>query len=72
MKIQEKIQKGQQAQEPQGAHRLGASGAGAIDRRVRRQEWAQDDAARHAEGKSPRGRLELRVLPQAAKDERHG
>ena len=72
MKIQEKIQKGQQAKEPQGAHRLGASGAGAIDRRARRQDWAQDDAARHAEGQSPRGRLELRVLQENAKEEHHG
>ena len=72
MKIQEKIQKGQQAKEPQGAYRLGASGAGAIDRRARRQEWAQDDAARQAVGKAPRGRLELRVIQENAKDEHHG
>ena len=36
MKIQEKIQKGEQAKAPQGAHRLGAPGDGAIDRRARR------------------------------------
>ena len=72
MKIQEKIQKGQQAKEPQGAHRLGAQGKGAIDRRARRQAWAQDDDARRAEGKPPRGVLELRVLPGTAKEEHHG
>ena len=60
MKIQEKIKNGEQAKEPQGAHRLGAPGAGAIDRRTRREAWAQDDAARQREGKRPRGVLELR------------
>jgi NADH-quinone oxidoreductase subunit B len=72
MKIQEKIQKGQQAKEPQGAHRVGASGAGAIDRRARREAWAQDDAARRAEGKPPRGQIQFRVLPQTTEEEHHG
>ena len=36
MKIQERIKNGEQAKEPQGAHRVGAQGAGAIDRRARR------------------------------------
>ena len=72
MKIQERIQKGQQAKEPQGAHRLGAPGAGAIDRRARRQAWAEDDAARRAEGKPPRGLVHFRVLPQTPEEEHHG
>jgi hypothetical protein len=72
MKIQERIKKGEQAKQPQGADRLGAPGAGAIDRRARRQAWEQDDAARAREGKRPRGVLELRVLPEDARDEHHG
>ena len=72
MKIQERIKKGEQAKEPQGAHRVGAQGAGAIDRRARRDAWASDDAARRDEGKPPRGVLALRVLPQTTKEEHHG
>jgi NADH:ubiquinone oxidoreductase subunit B-like Fe-S oxidoreductase len=73
MKIQDRIKKSEQAKEPQGAYRLGAPGAGAIDRRARRQEWEKDDAERKREGKPPRGVLELRVLPQEeAGDEHHG
>jgi NADH-quinone oxidoreductase subunit B len=68
MKIQEKIQKGEQARVPQGEHRLGASGAGAIDRRERRTAWAKDDAGQAAAGKEPRGKLHLRVLPQAEEE----
>jgi NADH:ubiquinone oxidoreductase subunit B-like Fe-S oxidoreductase len=64
MKIQEKIQKGDQAKAPQGAHRLGAPGDGAIDRRARRDAWAEDDGQRAAQGLAPRGKLALRVLPQ--------
>jgi NADH-quinone oxidoreductase subunit B len=64
MKIQEKIATGAQAKAPQGAHRLGASGDGAIDRRARRHAWAQDDDERAKQGLPPRGKLELRVLPQ--------
>jgi NADH-quinone oxidoreductase subunit B len=64
MKIQEKIQKGEQAKGPQGAARVGAPGEGAIDRRARRAAWARDDAERAAQGLPPRGVLELRVLPQ--------
>ena len=55
MKIQERITNGEQAKAPQGAHRLGASGEGAIDRRERRVAWQRDDAARAAHS--------LRVLP---------
>ncbi len=72
MKIQERIKKGEQAKEPQGAHRVGAQGAGAIDRRARRDAWAKDDDARRDEGKPPRGVLALRVLPQTTKEEHHG
>jgi len=57
MKIQEKIERGAQARAPQGAHRLGAPGDGAIDRRERRQAWARDDAERARQGLSPRGVL---------------
>jgi NADH ubiquinone oxidoreductase, 20 Kd subunit len=68
MKIQEKIQKGQQAKEPQGKARIGAPGDGAIDRRARRAAWAKDDAERAAQGHAPRGVLQLRVLPQTDDD----
>jgi len=71
MKIQEKIQKGEQAKRPQGEHRVGASGDGAIDRRARRQFWARDDQERAKQGLPPRGVLELRVLPQE-ESEHHG
>jgi NADH-quinone oxidoreductase subunit B len=64
MKIQEKISKGLQEKAPQGAHRLGASGAGSIDRRARRAAWSKDDGERAAKGLPPRGVLQLRVLPQ--------
>jgi NADH-quinone oxidoreductase subunit B len=74
MKIQEKIQKGEQAKSAQRAHNLGQPGEGAIDRRERRRAWAEDDARRAAEGRPPRGVLSLRVIQQpAAKTEaRHG
>jgi NADH-quinone oxidoreductase subunit B len=39
MKIQERIQKGEHAKEPQQARKLGAPGDGAIDRRSRRAFW---------------------------------
>jgi NADH-quinone oxidoreductase subunit B len=71
MKIQERIQKGEQQKEPQGESRLGASGEGAIDRRARRAAWAEDDAERLKQGLPPRGVLELRVLP-ADKNPSHG
>ena len=70
MKIQERIKAGEQAKEPQGESRLGAAGAGAIDRRTRREEWAKDDAARAAKGAAPRGLLSLRVI-QEPKEESH-
>jgi NADH-quinone oxidoreductase subunit B len=71
MKIQERIQKGEQAKAPQGAHRLGVPGDGAIDRRERRLFWAKDDAERAKQGLPPRGRLELRVLPQQDEANEH-
>jgi len=71
MKIQELIQKGEQAKAPQGADRLGAPGDGAIDRRARRQEWARDDAERLERGLPPRGVIALRVLPDAPDEDVH-
>ncbi len=74
MKIQEQIQAGQQPQRPQGAHRVGAAGAGAVDRRERRSAWAQDDREQAAKGLPPRGVLQLRVLPNEAdtRERHHG
>jgi NADH-quinone oxidoreductase subunit B len=71
MKIQERIQKGEQAKVPQGAHRVGASGEGVYDRRQRRAAWAKDDAARAAQGLPPRGVISFRVLPQEADSGKH-
>jgi NADH-quinone oxidoreductase subunit B len=62
MKIQERIQKGEQTKAPQGAHRLGAYGDGVTDRKARRAAWARDDAARAERGLAPRGVLPLRVV----------
>jgi len=72
MKIQERIQKGEQAKAPQGAHRLGASGDGAIDRRARRLAWAEDDARRLEQGHPPRGLIALRVIPDEPSGGHHG
>jgi NADH-quinone oxidoreductase subunit B len=55
MKIQERIEKGEQQKLPQGAHRLGISGEGARDRRARREAWAREDAERAAAGRPARG-----------------
>jgi hypothetical protein len=72
MKIQERIKTGEQTKQPQGADRVGAAGAGANDRRTRREEWAKDDAARAEGGKSPRGVLSLPVIQEPGKDVHHG
>jgi NADH-quinone oxidoreductase subunit B len=72
MKIQERIKKGEQQKAPQGEAQLGASGAGAIDRRARRAAWATDDAAQRAQGKPPRGVLELRVIQEPQAKTHHG
>jgi NADH-quinone oxidoreductase subunit B len=72
MKIQERIKMGEQAKEPQGRDRLGAAGAGAIDRRTRREEWAKDDAARAGKGDPPRGVLSLRVIQEPSAEARRG
>src|SRR5262245_35087189 len=64
MKIQERIQRSQQAKEPQGKGRVGAPGDGAIDRRARRAAWGRDDAERTSRGLPPRGVLALRVAPE--------
>jgi len=71
MKIQERIQKSEQAKAPQGAHRVGASGEGVYDRRQRRAAWAEDDAARAKQGLPPRGVISFRVLPQGADSGKH-
>jgi hypothetical protein len=72
MKIQERIKKGEQTKEPQGARRVGAPGAGALDRRARREAWAREDAGRHEQGRAPRGVLSLRVIEEPSRDVHHG
>ena len=75
MKIQERITAGEQAKRPQGEHRLGAPGDGAIDRRARRNAWAREDAERARQGLPPRGviPIPLRVLPpEPDTDTHHG
>ena len=72
MKIQEKIEKGEQAREPQGAHRQGLSGDGVFDRRARRAAWGKDDAERARQGLPPRGVIPLRVLPSEDTGKQHG
>jgi NADH-quinone oxidoreductase subunit B len=73
MKIQDRIKNGEQAKEPQGAYRLGASGEGAIDRRQRRAAWQKDDAERAAAGLPPRGVLALSPRPAPEGDDHnHG
>jgi NADH-quinone oxidoreductase subunit B len=72
MKIQERIKKGVQQKTPQGEAQLGASGAGAIDRRARRLAWAKDDEAQLEQGKPPRGVIALRVIPEAPAKTQHG
>jgi len=72
MKIQERIKKGEQQRVPQGERHLGASGAGAIDRKARRAAWAEDDAAQRQQGKPPRGVIALRVLPEEPVKTQHG
>jgi len=64
MKIQERIKTGEQTKEPQGERRLGAAGAGATDRRTRREEWATENAQRAAKGESRRGLISLRVIEE--------
>jgi hypothetical protein len=71
MKIQEQIQAGQQPRHPQGQHRVGAPGDGAIDRRARRFAWAKDDQEQAAQGRPPRGVLQLRVLPSEQETQEH-
>jgi NADH-quinone oxidoreductase subunit B len=72
MKIQERIKNGEQAKAPQGAHRLGAPGAGVLDRRARREAWQKDDAERARAGQAPRGLLQLRVIQEPEAREEHG
>jgi NADH-quinone oxidoreductase subunit B len=70
MKIQELIKTGRQAKSPQGAHRLGAPGEGAIDRRSRRAFWAKDDTARAEQGLPPAGVVP--ILPPKEDEESGG
>jgi len=72
MKIQDMIQKGQQAKSAQRAANLGAPGDGAIDRKVRRAAWAGDDEERARQGLPTRGVIPLRVLPAEEKTSHHG
>ena len=73
MKIQERIKNGEQAKRPQGEHRLGAPGDGAIDRRTRRAAWAKDDNERLQQGLPPRGVVQFRVLNNTEeKPDHHG
>jgi NADH-quinone oxidoreductase subunit B len=74
MKIQERIQKGEQAKKPQGEHRLGAPGDGYLDRRARKAAWTKDDNQRAQQGLPPRGVVSFRVLnnEQEAEPEHHG
>ena len=72
MKIQDRIKAGEQQKTPQGEAHLGASGAGAIDRRARRVAWAKDDAAQVAQGKPPRGVIALQVIPEVPVKTHHG
>ena len=64
MKIQERIKNGEQAKEPQGAHRVGARAEGANDRRERRDAWALDDSKRAASGLDPRGRIHFKLTEE--------
>ncbi len=57
MKIQEKIELGEQPKAPQGQARLGAPGDAALDRRARRLAWADDDVERARRRLPPRGAL---------------
>jgi NADH-quinone oxidoreductase subunit B len=72
MKIQDRIQRGVQTRAPQGAHRLGAPGEGAIDRRQRRTAWAKDDEERADKGLPPRGVIPLRVIQDDDNGGHHG
>ncbi len=71
MKIQERIKEGKQAKAPQGAHRLGAPGDGATDRRTRRQAWEKDDAERAKEGLPPRGVIQFPAASEPEDEPEH-
>ena len=72
MKIQEKIQTGQQAKSAQGAANLGAPGDAWIDRRSRREDWTREDAARAEQGLPPAGVLPLVPEAETKKEDHHG
>ena len=69
MKIQERIQNGQQAKSAQRAQKLGSPGDAWIDRRSRRDAWGKEDSERAAQGLPPGGVLPL--VPEAPKKEDH-
>jgi NADH-quinone oxidoreductase subunit B len=70
MKIQEKIQLGEQPTAPQEQARLGKPGDGALDRRARRLAWAEDDVERARRRQPPRGVLPDRVDDKPSDGER--
>jgi NADH-quinone oxidoreductase subunit B len=72
MKIQEKIQKGEQAKSAQNAKKLGAPGDAWIDRRARRDAWSRENAERMAQGQPPRGVLPLAPETEEGKTDHHG
>src|SRR5262245_8115076 len=73
LKTQAPLTQGQPAKAPQGAHRVGLPGDGALDRRDRRVAWARDDAERAGQGLPSRGVISLTVLPTSGdKTEPHG
>src|SRR5512136_3108175 len=61
MKIQERIQKGEQSASAQRAAQLGSPGDAEIGRHSRQKAWAEDDALRAKQHLPPRG-----VLPTAS------
>jgi len=72
MKIQERIQKGEQSQSAQRANKLGAPGDGWIDRRSRREVWAAENAERAKQGLPPVGVLPLVAASEPEGDKHHG
>ncbi len=72
MKIQDLIQSGKQAKQPQRAARVGSNGEGINDRRLRRAAWAREDEERAALGLPPKGVLTLPDAPSGAKETPRG
>ncbi len=72
MRIQDRIQAGQQTKRPQHELQLGSNGIGAIDRRARRLAWKQDDVERARQGLPPRGLLEIPPAKPGSQETSHG